>query len=339
VNAIRKFLADTVDLVMDLLRLVGLRGPRWEFRKQAIRRRILGVSADLENLRRGVRTEHKMCRECRALMPSGSRHCPECGASTRGIPRGGLGRLLGLLFPGFASITSVLVTVNVAVYLISLVIFAESGPSASPLAGPSSRALWMLGAKASLTAGGESFPAAGPPLWQLYRLVLPNFLHGPIFHILFNSLFLMNVGPLAEHLAGRRRFLVTYILTGISGFAASTLMSLNPSVGSSASLFGLFGFVLVFGRLQGGAAGRALSTHLMRWLVFLVVLSLLPRVDFWAHLGGFALGAGLGAFFRSGEPRTRRDELALNAAAAVSVALVAISVVGLGLDWSVNLAF
>jgi rhomboid protease GluP len=338
VRAIRSFLADTVDMIIDLLRLLGLRGPRWEFRKRAARRWLTGVAAELETVRRSVRAEHKMCRECRALIPTGARRCPECGASTRGIPRGGAGRLLGLLFPGFASITSIIVTLNLLVYLISLVLFPEGGGSGSLLTGPGMRSLWMLGAKGYLiSGGGEAFPAAGPPYWQLYRLVLPNFLHGGLLHILINTFALMNLGPLVEHLAGRRRFTVIYILTGISGFTFSTLVSRAPSVGSSAALFGLLGFLVVFGRLQGGPAGRALSAHLMRWVFLGVIMFLMPGIDSWAHLGGFALGAGLGAFLRGGEPRTRGEALALNAAVAAAIAAVILSVVALVLDWPTNL--
>lgn len=328
-RALRRFLADTADLVFDLLRALGLRGPRWEFRKQAIRRKLTGVSAELENVRRSVRAEHKMCRECRTLMPASARVCPECGASTRGIPRGGLGRLLGLLFPGFASVTSIIVVLNFAFYLLSIVIApGQTRADLLGVPGPGSYSLWMLGAKWVLPMLTEYH--------QLYRLVMPNLLHGGLLHILFNTYALMNLGPLVEHLAGRRRFVILYLLTGVSAFLASTLFTRSLSIGASGSIFGLLGFLIVFGRMSGGAAGRALSAHLMRWIFLAVILSLVPGIDFWAHAGGFGAGALLGVLFRPRLARSEAQERILNAALVVCLLLVALSVAAVILDWPRN---
>jgi rhomboid protease GluP len=334
VKALRRFLADSADLVFDLLRAVGLRGPRWEFRKQALRRKLTGVSADLENVRRSVRAEHKMCRECRTLMPASAKVCPECGASTRGIPRGGFGRLIGLLFPGFASVTSIVVVLNFAFFVLSLLLSpGRNSPDALGLPAPSSYALWMLGEKFGLV----TLPSDLKGYHQLYRLVMPTLLHGGVLHILFNTYALMNLGPLVEHLAGRRRFCVVYVTTGVAAFLLSAIMvPVGFSVGASGSLFGLMGFLLVFGRMQGGAAGRALSAHLMRWVFLAVIISLAPRVDFWAHAGGFGAGALLALTMRSGSPRVAREDRLLSLACALALAVVGVALLWLLLDWGRN---
>jgi rhomboid protease GluP len=329
-KALRKFLADTADLMFALLRLIGLRGPRWEFRKQSLRRRLLGVAGELENVRRGVRARHKMCRECRTLMPTGARVCPECGASTRGIPKGGIGRLIKLVVPGFSSTTSILVSANFAVFLISIILVSPSGERAGGMGDPTSYALWMLGWKFA--------PVMGPPYWQVYRVVTANFLHGNLIHILMNTLVLMNLGPLVEHLIGRRRFLVLYVVTGVVAFTASALFLPAPSVGASGAIFGLLGFLVVYGRLRGGEAGRMLSSYLMRWVILSIMLVLVVRVDLVAHGGGMAAGAVAALFVRSRRQREPGGDRGLTVVTALTLAVLIVAAGAVLVDWGRNVA-
>nr|MCU0229820.1 hypothetical protein [Acidobacteriota bacterium] len=94
---IRKFLSDTLDLVLDGLAALGLLRGGSAWTRDRMRQRLAAAESDLENRRRAVAATHRMCRECRALVPTAARTCPECGASMSGIPKGGAGRALSML--------------------------------------------------------------------------------------------------------------------------------------------------------------------------------------------------------------------------------------------------
>ena len=53
-----------------------------------------------------------MCRSCRALVPRGSKACPECGATLSDIAAPGVGRMFTNLFPGITAATSLIMLVN-----------------------------------------------------------------------------------------------------------------------------------------------------------------------------------------------------------------------------------
>jgi len=81
---------------------------------------------------------------------------------------------------------------------------------------------------------------------DLYRLITPIFLHGDVSHIAMNLFSLQNIGPEVEKLFGQKRFLATYIVSGISGNLLSAYMNLNPSLGASGAVFGLMGAYFAF---------------------------------------------------------------------------------------------
>jgi len=282
-------------MAFDLIDLLGARGARWEWRKRAWRQALETRIAGWENLGRGVRTRMRMCPGCRALVEGRGSACPACGASLAGVEGGGVGRLLRLLLPGAGSASMILVTVIVAFSALTLALGSAAGEAgAARLLSPSGRILYLLGAK-----------SAGAILdGQVWRLVTANYLHGGIIHLLFNCYALMSLGPLIEESFGGRKLFVIYTACGIAGL--STSVWLNPralSIGASGALFGLIGFAVVFGRYRGGGAGRALSAQLMRWLIFGVVLILVPGIDHAAHFGGAACGAGLALIVDPGAPR------------------------------------
>jgi len=87
--------------------------------------------------------------------------------------------------------------------------------------------------------------------FQLWRLVTFQFLHGDIFHLLFNMFGLYMFGPIAERWWGSRRFAWFYGMCGIAGglayaaiYFGTGLFShhspLSSLVGASAGIFGIF---------------------------------------------------------------------------------------------------
>ena len=80
---------------------------------------------------------------------------------------------------------------------------------------------------------------------EWWRLATCCFVHGTIWHLLVNVFNLVMIGALAEHLWGRWRVLVIYLVAGFAGSClAMGLRPLAPSgplvlVGASGALWGL----------------------------------------------------------------------------------------------------
>ena len=64
------------------------------------------------------------------------------------------------------------------------------------------------------------------------------------------------------------------------------------SVGASAALFGLIGAMIAAGMRSNTAMGAAIKAQYTQWVIYMVVIGLLPifNIDTAAHLGGLAGG-------------------------------------------------
>ena len=145
---------------------------------------------------------------------------------------------------------------------------------------------------------------------EVWRFVTPIFLHIGLLHLAFNSYALWIVGPQVEKLYGSARFMLLYLVTGISGVAASYWY--HPyviSAGASGSIFGLFGVLLVFSYRYRKTIPAFFSQALGKGILMtvginLVIGFLIPQVDNAAHVGGLIAGGVLAAvvpFSRPGE--------------------------------------
>ena len=81
--------------------------------------------------------------------------------------------------------------------------------------------------------------------WQLWTLITYIFVHGDIFHIAFNLIFIASLGKIVLGLIGVRKFLALFLLSGIFGALIHVLVASRdlPLVGASASAFGLLAAV------------------------------------------------------------------------------------------------
>jgi membrane associated rhomboid family serine protease len=149
-------------------------------------------------------------------------------------------------------------------------------------------------------------------------LVTSIFLHGGAMHIIGNMLFLWVFGDNVEDAMGSLRFLLFYLVSGIGAsltYAAFDPTSEAPLIGASGAIAGVIGAYLVFyPRVR--VFGLALQYIPLRiraiwclgiWFAFQIVSALLakePEVAWWAHVGGFLLGAAM-------TPVMRRKEVPL----------------------------
>jgi len=178
---------------------------------------------------------------------------------------------------------------NIVVWLAMMVITALQ--NGGVLAGDlrvSSQVLVMFGAKVNqLIAEG-----------QFWRLLTANFLHVSLFHLLFNTYALWQLGPEVERTYGRTRFVILYLLTGMYGAVASYAWGGYLSVGASGAIFGLVGALIAYFLRHHDLFGRPGRAYLGN-MVIIVVINLFigvstPGIDNWGHIGGLASGFLLG---------------------------------------------
>jgi len=278
-------------------------------------------------------TALRMCPSCRGLIDRGASVCPLCGAPTK-PPRSrvgtGSGKLLGGLIAVPSTATSALIAVNVALYFLSWYLTQTAASaelsSAPGMGGIRGDVLVRLGAKfGPLMYTGQWYTG------EWWRLVTAMFLHRDLIHIGFNLLCLFRLGPEVESLFGTAKFLVIYLVTGVAGFMLSLWSSLGSSIGASGAILGLIGVVLVVS-FRYGSAGKQYRAMLWQWLLYILIISLLPGVDMAAHLGGFICGVALGLVIPEGEPETRASENLWNALAVLSVLVIAGSFVLMALQ-------
>lgn len=136
---------------------------------------------------------------------------------------------------------------------------------------------------------------------EYWRLLTANFIHIGIAHLAFNMFALFQLGRQIESLYGRPRFLVIYLLSGLSGAIFSYMLTQGRSAGASTALFGLFGALVVYfyrHREMLGRLGRQQLINLGIILLINVVIGLAPgsNIDNWGHFGGFIGGLILSWF-------------------------------------------
>lgn len=246
---------------------------------------------------RCVRCDRPICGQCQHAASVGFQ-CPDDVAEGRRSQRQPTTLAGGRVVVGTGQVTTVLVGVLVAVYLLQLV----AGPIVELRFGLQPLAV-----------------AAGEP----YRLVTAAFLHGGLLHLGFNALALLSLGPQLEAALGRLRFSMLYGLAALGGSVASYVLS-DPrilGVGASGAIYGVFGGLFVLARrLRYDMRGLAVLLGLNLALGFLV-----PTIDWRAHLGGLAVGVVLTAALVAAPRDRRRVPVQLTVAGALAVLLLAVA--------------
>ncbi len=87
--------------------------------------------------------------------------------------------------------------------------------------------------------------------FEPYQIATHMFMHGGEQHLLFNMLMLFFIGPAVEQTLGPKRFLLLYIIAGVSSAFLHLLISNGKVVGASGAIYGiLVAFATMFPNLK-----------------------------------------------------------------------------------------
>jgi membrane associated rhomboid family serine protease len=154
-----------------------------------------------------------------------------------------------------------------------------------------------------------------PAYWKPYTMLTYMFLHGGLFHLLGNMLFLWLAGCVVELAWGRLAMLFIYVTGGLFSaaiFGLAYLSSTGPLVGASGAIAALMGsYAILYGRRKIKvfySLGVFFNYSLVPGIVILVLwigneffqllLDKAGGVAYMAHIGGFSGGAFLGFLCR-----------------------------------------
>jgi len=240
-----------------------------------------------------------LCPGCRKLISSDEERCPYCGLSNPGSK---WKRSLPVnILRNPQDMIRIIIIANVVLYALTILFNpSKLGMSMNPLTflAPSNNSLFLFGATGTI-------PIDRMHWW--WTLLSASYLHGGLLHIFFNMMALRQLGPFVIHEYGLNRFVTIYTLTGIAGFYVSYLAGIPFTIGASASLCGLIGATLYYGKSRGGFYGDAIFRQVMGWVIFLGLFGfLVPGINNWGHGGGIVSGLILGFLLGYNENRTER---------------------------------
>lgn len=152
----------------------------------------------------------------------------------------------------------------------------------------------------------------------IVTIITSMFLHGGLFHLISNMLYLWIFGNNVEDSMGHLRFIFFYLICGVLAVFAHTLVnheSTLPMIGASGAISGVLGaYLILFPRakvltlLPLGFFIQIVKIRALFVLGFWIVVQIVNGalsiggsgggVAWFAHIGGFLVGILLIGFFR-----------------------------------------
>jgi membrane associated rhomboid family serine protease len=144
---------------------------------------------------------------------------------------------------------------------------------------------------------GQHITWLGLPWHEPWRLITPVLVHFGVLHILFNMLWLRDLGRIIEVRHGARYLLSFVLLSGVLSNVAQYQIAQNPMFGGmSGVVYGLLGLIWTRGRLDV-RAGYGLSRFTVQsMLLWMAIGFITPRMAManWCHLFGLLVGMAWG---------------------------------------------
>jgi rhomboid protease GluP len=266
----------------------------------------------------------RMCPHCRAFITTKDRVCPYCNepVAPPAAQRDEGVRVLGGQIPHFRFNTSIILLINVGMYLATAMYSSQRRGNSQSFLSLDPYTLIYFGAN---WIGDRFIPGLHDGQW--WRLVTAGFLHGGIIHIGMNCWVLFDLGAQVEEVYGAARMMVAYFVATVCGFYVSAFVGHQPlSVGASAGLMGLIGAMIAFGVQHRSGIGREIRTMYVRWAIYILAMGLVMRMtDNWAHVGGLA--GGFAVAYVAGTPGRIGSpvEMVWRVASAIAILLTGLS--------------
>jgi rhomboid protease GluP len=230
-----------------------------------------------------------ICTSCGVLVGVNDETCYNCGRRNPGL--WGFAPMLRALGNDMGFVPFVL---GACIILYGLTLVASRGDIGMGglfnMLSPSTESLFLFG-----SSGAVPVFAAG----RWWTVLSAGWLHGSALHILFNMMWVRQLAPATAEMYGPGRMVIIYTMSGVAGFALSSfayafippLLVLRGgpfSVGASASIFGLLGSLVYYGR-RGGSSH--VGSQAMSYALILGIFGfVMPGIDNYAHAGGFGGG-------------------------------------------------
>jgi rhomboid protease GluP len=239
------------------------------------------------------KTGSVVCASCGSLVGVNDDQCYTCGRRNPGL--WGYGPLLRRLGTDFGFVPLVIYGCA-GLYILSLVVTLMRGEDI--IGGGGIFRLLSPGGYATVLLG----VSGAVPVFELGRwwtVLSAGWLHGGALHILFNMMWVRDLGPPVADIYGGARMVIIYTISSACGFLLSSIAGeimppvpllggASATLGASAAIFGLLGALVHYGRRGGSSMIRS---HALGYAVSMFVFGLLmPGVDNYAHAGGFLGG-------------------------------------------------
>ncbi len=192
------------------------------------------------------------------------------------------------LFPplagyGYGVVTYGLIAISVVVFLLS-----NFGENRQAISG--------LFITSPLLAPGHGFALPEVLSGEVWRLVTPIFIHFTVLHILFNMLWLRDLGSMIEVRQGSWRLALLVLALAVGSNLAQFYWAGPNFGGMSGVVYGLLGYVWIRGRLDPGFGlylHPATVWMMIGWFV-LCAAGVLGSVANAAHAAGLGMGMAWG---------------------------------------------
>ena len=180
------------------------------------------------------------------------------------------------LWPGFA-----LGPLSMALIGVCVIVGLAGLPPASPY-------LWM-------SVEAQSLPEVRHG--EVWRLLTPIFIHMGMFHLLFNMLWLKDLGSMIEARQGTLKLLLLVVVIGVCSNLGQDIIAGPEFGGMSGVLYGLFGFIWMRGRFDptSGLRLNQVDVVMMVGWFFLCLFHFIPHAANGAHGVGLVMGMIWGA--------------------------------------------
>jgi GlpG protein len=183
---------------------------------------------------------------------------------------------------GFGPLTFVLIAISVGV-----AIFSKLGEAKEPI-----MSLFI----SSFT---DTWDPTLPEIrhGEVWRLITPMFIHFGPLHILFNMLWLKDLGSMIEARQSSLQLAVLVLVISACSNLGQVLFEHSPVFGGmSGVIYGLLGYIWIRGKFDPGSGLFLHPTTVTMMIVwfFACLLNFIPNVANWAHGIGLALGMAWG---------------------------------------------